>query len=150
MIKELFAGIKSAIANLDFEYYPAGSWFNVNFGEFPVAAMNKTYTIKISMPNKSVALHGATQMDVSIEFVADAKNDAYLDYIENMYDAIRSLNDVEFDSYGRMIKDSRGNFRTVYIGEFVVVTFDDIHIDIISSTETSTDGFPFKFPMTLG
>lgn len=127
--KTLHTAIRTTIEASGFRYLPANEWLNFELGILPNSLVNNSFTIRFSGDTEDAFEDAdAVVVAVEVEFLLDARKDAYLDKLETCKQSIRSLSDVVPD--GLDCIESEPVNHKVYAGERVVLTFDQIYFAI--------------------
>lgn len=130
--KTLHTAIKTKLVAGGFRYIPIKKWFSFDIGTFPSALMNDCFTIKFpDLEDSTFESDGWGLLSVSVEFVLDSKNDLYLEKLDDALTAIVGLRALSSSEYVTKT-DIRPNFSSHDIVDKILVTFDDIKLDIRS------------------
>jgi len=128
--KTLHTNIKAIIIAGGFKYIPADKWFNIELGQFPQALVNNSFTLKFTGLSGGAKIHTMSILDIQPEFVLNAKNDIYLDVFDKAMTAVKNLKDVTIPNYGKIIVPPLAQFSTVYFSDYVILTFNDVKIEV--------------------
>ncbi|MCF7801095.1 MAG: hypothetical protein K9N34_03660 [Candidatus Marinimicrobia bacterium] len=130
--KNLHTAIRSAIEAGGFRYLPANEWMNFELEIFPNSLVNNSFTIRFPDDAEDVFEDAdAVVVAVEVEFLLDARKDAYLEKLDLCDQLIRSLGDASPDGLD-CIESVPVNHK-VYAGEHVVITFNQIQFAIRNS-----------------
>ena len=128
----ILASLKTAISNdsgLSFRYKPANLWFNMELGIFPTSQLQNAFTIRFNeQGGSSYEMDTLTELGVELEFGLNPLNDMYLNKLGDCSKAISNLEEVVHSDIDRIDTDT--DFTTTYGDDIVVVTFDNINIQI--------------------
>jgi len=121
---KLHGEIKTSIVAAGFIYIPADKWFNIEFGIFPQALTNNSFTVKFSgnIPNPHIANSDLVRM--TIEFTLNSMNDKYLTKINAATTAVKNLYGALSAEF--MFFDQPHGYTINYLENYAIITFNDI------------------------
>jgi hypothetical protein len=129
-LKKIHAAIRGAVELFGFSYRHAEKWFNIELGIAPSGNLNHAFAIRIDSLDDSENSEDLGRASVVVEFSLDAKQDNYLDRIDQTVEAVNAAVAAlraEKDVGGVNAHSAR--FKMAYVGELVVVTFSPIEIE---------------------
>jgi len=128
----LHAEIKAILKAGGFKYIPIKKWYSFDLGILPTALANDCFTIRFpDMDDSTFESDDWGLLSVSVEFVLDSQNDLYLKKMDDACTAVvglRALNSAEVVTN----TDIKPNFSSHDVLDKILMTFDDIKLDIRS------------------
>lgn len=121
--------LKGKITAEGFTYKMANQWFNMELGTLPTSALQNSFAIRITdQENGNYESRSFCSMGVEVEFALNPLNDIYATKIGDCTKAIKSLETASHSDV-EMI-DAETDYTATYTEEVVVVTFDNINLQI--------------------
>ncbi len=127
---DLHAAIKAKVTGKGFTYVPADRWFNLEYGAFPEALKNNSFTIRFESQGESIYSTDWAQLLVTVEFILESMKDKYLDKIKTCIEAVSDVGTVTDDDIRITDRTAIEGFESNYLDRSVIITFNNIPIEI--------------------
>ena len=120
--------LKSRIVGKGFKYVTAEKWINVEMGIIPQALVSDSFTFRFASQRTNEESNAWLELDLEVEFILNPVQDSYLKKLSTCNDAIMDLLNASNDDL--RIYQIEPAFTTNYLGEIIVVNYDNINIEI--------------------
>lgn len=120
--------LKSRIEAKGFKYAPADKWLNIELGVIPQSLVSDSFTFRFASQRTPEETNAWLELDLEVEFILNPVQDVYLKKLAVCNDAIMDL--LNASNNDLRIYQIEPAFTTNYLGEIIVVNYDNINIEI--------------------
>lgn len=130
IFNDIHSQIRTEIEKANFKYVRANDWFNLELGIFPTSLTNFGFNV-LPFESEDSEYEGAEELRINwrIQFVLDARQDDYLQRLNEVIETVRLLEDIDSDEI-IYLKINWHKFHQTNMGEHTILTFDSIITEV--------------------
>ena len=128
---DVVTSLKNRIVGKGFKYVSADKWINIEMGIVPQSLVSDSFAFRFTGQRTTEESSSWLEVDLEVEFILNPVQDIYLKKLAVCNDAVMDLINASDDDL--RIYQIEPAFTTNYLGEIIVVTYDNINIEIRNS-----------------
>ena len=127
--KALMDAVRTSLVASGFKYYEGQLWPVIELGSIPKMSLGKGFALKIDGGQSRFNDVEHNRVAFIVEFVGNPQNDAYIEDIDEMAEAINVLKSIDFDGRTTREIDER-DLSILYLGRINLISFNTVIFEI--------------------